>query len=55
MRKTVILAIVRALASATPALACPGHHRHSNAAAAGRTDGTYQPPRDRADVPWAPF
>jgi hypothetical protein len=55
MRKTVILAILLALASAAPALACPSHHRHSNAAAAGRTDGAYQPPRNGNDVPWAPF
>ena len=55
MKKTVILSIVLALAAATPALARVNHHRHADAAAASRTDPGYQAPRDRNEVPWAPF
>jgi len=55
MRKTVILSIALAIAAATPALARADHHRHSNSAAASRTDSGYQPARDRNEVPWAPF
>ena len=55
MKKTVILSIVLALAAATPALARADHHRHGNSAAVSQTDQGYQAPRDRNEVPWAPF
>jgi len=54
MRKTVILSIALALEADAPALVRSDHHRHSKAAVS-RTDSGYQSPRDRNDIPWAPF
>ena len=55
MWKTVILTLVLTLAAAAPAAARTDHPRHSKTPAIGRAAPVYQPPRDRNDVPWAPF
>jgi hypothetical protein len=55
MKTTVALFIALALAATTPAFGRSHHHQQSGSAGYGNADTSYAAPRDRNDVPWAPF
>jgi hypothetical protein len=55
MKTTTALFIALALAATTPAFGRTHHHQQSGAAAYGNANTSYAAPRDRNDVPWAPF
>jgi hypothetical protein len=55
MKTTTALFVALALAATTPAFGRTHHHQQSGAAAYGNADTSYAAPRDRNDVPWAPF
>jgi hypothetical protein len=55
MKTTTALFIALALAATTPAFGRGHHHQQSGATAYGSADTSYAAPRDRNDIPWAPF
>jgi hypothetical protein len=56
MKTTVALFIALALAATTPAFGRSHHHHHQSASAGNsNVDSSYTAPRDRNDIPWAPF
>jgi hypothetical protein len=55
MKTTTALFIALALAATTPAFGRSHHHQQSGATAYGTADTSYAAPRDRNDIPWAPF
>jgi hypothetical protein len=55
MKTTAALFIALAFAATTPAFGRSHHQQHSGATAYSTADTSYAAPRERNDIPWAPF